>query len=365
MKLKYALLLLFLLVALIGLNYLHSITQNSTKNSLASLNNIKSRLQTEAPKMQAAFPEGAFLSYAFYGTAWVNIGLISDDPLIKQQAIKEATWTYKELGSHTLADQFAQLGPLDHGVFYTGWRNRLLGGILLLQSTQNPELEKEFHTQSALLTKAFTDSPQPILPSYPERAWPSDNIPALASLRIHDKLYQSTYTDDVIKPWINQVSDQYSLDTNLFPHQLDGTTGKVTKTTRGASSAYLLSFLPEVDQDFATEQYKLYTTMFVRKIGPISGTQEYPKGVSVKRNTNSGPILAGFGATASVFNIAANRTNNDYAQAKRNSYFFSLIGIPQKTAQHRSYLLGKFLVYDTALTWSSTHINWVTIDREM
>lgn len=359
MKYIFVLLFFFFIVLLLSAVYFSCVAQNTLDNSLASLHNIKSRLPSQAPKMQAAFPEGAFLSYIFYGSAWINLGLANSDPAIQQQAIDEATWTYRELGSHSLTNQFTQEGPLAHGVFYTGWRNRLAGGILLLQAEKNPELVNEFHLQSAILAKAFTEASQPILPSYPERVWPADNIPALASLKIHDKLYGTTYTADVLMPWISMVRQQYVVDTHLFPHQLNGKTGEVTKTARGASSAYLVSLFPEVNQELAAQQYQLYQSSFVRQMGPLSLTREYPNRGNKKRNTNSGPLINGFGATASVFNIAADRVNHNENQALNNSFFFSLIGLPIRYGQNRQYIFGKLLVYDAAITWSSSHINWL------
>jgi hypothetical protein len=354
--------LLFLCIFILGSLVISNVTfNNDPAKASSSLRNIKSRLlKGEAFEMQKHFPEGAFFSYVLYGSSWVNIGLTATEPSIKQEAEHEALWALDRLEENEIAHQFSQPMKIEHGVFYAGWTNRLRGGILLLQAEhRNAQLEAEFHIETEKIALGFTDSSLPILESYPGQAWPADTIVALSSLAIHDTIYLSNYRELVIQPWLQKVETRYNTTHQLFPHQVNTTNGDVIKDIRGDSSAYALSLLPEVHAPFAQTQYEIYDREFTQSFTVFSLTREHPKGNSSYHTTNSGPIFFGYGATASVMNIAAANANLNPAEAEDTARFFSFIGLPLRNSKGTQYLFGKFLIYDIFLTWATTHHNWI------
>src|SRR4029453_9241852 len=92
-------------------------------------------------------------------------------------------------------------GPTpSYGVFYRGWTNWLRGGVLSLSSSPaspSPAEAARFERDSADLAAAFAGSATPYLAAYPGQAWPVDSTVAIASLRLHDKLFPPRYAATV------------------------------------------------------------------------------------------------------------------------------------------------------------------------
>ena len=328
--------------------------------SFSHLKNIKLRLEdNEELKTQQYYPEGAFFSYAIYGSTWINIGLDTDNSDIKNLAQDEALWAITKLESEKIKHLFAQSTEINHGIFYLGWINRLYGGVLLIDQSQlDSEFIRTFHNQSEQIAQAFQKSKTPFLASYPDQTWPVDNIPALSSLVIHDQLFKTSYRQQIIAPWKQNLSNFYDVNQDLIPHQVDSQTGEIVKPARGASSALLLSLLPDVDQELSNNLFDKYQRQFSDDFF-ISLSREYPKGIGGKKNTNSGPIVFGYGAVASITNIATLKAHDQYSKAHRGFTAFDLIGLPTRSANDSTqYLFGKFLLYDIFLTWADTHHKW-------
>lgn len=325
------------------------------------LMNIKQRLENgEAFEMQKKYPEGAFFSYALYGSTWINIGLKTQDATVKQYAIQEVIWTISHLDSQSISQQFVSTATLEHGVFYSGWINRLKMGILLIdKNSQSEEFINQLHTETQAIADAFADSPTVFLESYPNQTWPADNIPALSSLVLHDKLFPTNYKEEIIQPWKKKAETTYYLDKNLFPHQIHSMEGTTVKSPRGASSAILLSFLPEVDQELSTKLFQQFTNDYIDRL-MISLTREYEKDLGGKSNTNSGPILFNYGAVASIVSIGMLNANTHVEEAETTFNVFDVIGLPTKSKRGNvQYFGGKFLLYDILLTWGRTHHPWM------
>lgn len=364
--------ILFLITNVLGYYVLNIINPSEyfdnveISDNIAQLKNLKKRLEIkDVDSMQQLFPEGAFFSYILYGYSWINIGLQTEDVNLKNKAINESEWVLQEIDKSSIKDQFNGNEGLYYGVFYIGWKNRLQGGLIKLQGIDSSEkdLREEFEEQSIDLANAFLNSPTFYLEAYPGQSWPCDNIIALSSLSLHDELFQSDYNQKVIDKWVKYTKENIlDKETGLIPHKINSKKGDTAIGPRGSSLVYSLSFLPEVDINFAKEQYLKFNEYFVGDFLGIPLVREYPKGIKGLGDVDSGPIIFGYAPVPTVVSISVSRIYRDYSIFSRNLLVSEMLGVPKTSPDGKSYLLEKLLTYDAFLIWGKTIIPWVKID---
>jgi hypothetical protein len=98
---------------------------------------------------QAWYPEGFFFVHALYGQALVNQTLLNpEDADLVERNIRELKWVLSQLDSPAGYAPFPRDQAVEYGVFYQGWRNRLLGGLLLITPKADRETVFESDSQS-------------------------------------------------------------------------------------------------------------------------------------------------------------------------------------------------------------------------
>jgi hypothetical protein len=327
---------------------------------LRQLNNIGSRLRNgEGVRMQKLFPEGWFFSHVLYGFAWVNTGLVTTNDALRKRAITEARWVFERADSDEGKAPFKADTTVPNGVFYLGWMNRLLGGTLKLQkSEERSEADvRRFHEWSETLTRAYAANDHRNLAAYPGQTWPCDNVVALSSLKLHDELYGTQY-QSVIKGWIQQTRQNLDPNTSLIPHKVNARNGEVEIAARGSSQVYILSFLPELDEAFGADQYRRFRSAFVNDWLGLMPVREYPKGKHGRGDVDSGPLIFGIGSSATVVSIAAARANGDSQLCDRNVGLSEIIGVPYRDKRETSFAFGKIVVADAFLAWGKSLVPW-------
>ena len=109
---------------------------------------------------QIWYPEGYFFLHALYGQALVNQALLNrENTALLKHNQDEVKWVLGRLDSDAGRAPFPREQAVEYGVFYQGWRNRLLAGLLLMtpESERDSTLVEQFHAQSAVLARAFSD----------------------------------------------------------------------------------------------------------------------------------------------------------------------------------------------------------------
>ncbi|MEL6179947.1 MAG: hypothetical protein AAFS10_13395, partial [Myxococcota bacterium] len=170
---------------------------------LRHLNGLKQAMHHEnaTQAMQDLFPEGGAFMATFYGLSWANTAPHLSEAK-RAEALHEVAWALELQTKDVVTYPFSDT-QVHRGVFWLGQRNLLLGRYLsLMPPDQRPTvLVDEFHTHSQALNRAFLNSPTHHLDSYPQMAWPADNVTALASLLVHDQLYNTHYRDEAYATW--------------------------------------------------------------------------------------------------------------------------------------------------------------------
>ena len=335
-----------------------------SEDVLWQLNNIKQRLRAgEGKKMQTLFPEGWFFSHILYGNSWVNVALSTHSESLRQQAIQEVRWVLSQTDSPQGLAPFMSDTQVRHGVFYLGWTNRLLGGLLKIQHREerSPQDLDRFHAQSQELAQAFDASPIATLAAYPNQAWPCDQTVALASLALHDELFGRKY-QPVIQRWVDYTQQHLDPQTGLIPHKVDATSGQIEIGARGSSQVYLLTFLPELDSAFAAQQYEHFRKQFVVSFFGFFPVREYSHQTNGSADVDSGPIIFGIGPTSTIASITAARALQDTSLFESTLRLTEIFGFPQVHNQEKSHAFGLLIVIDDFLVWGKSLVPWTQVN---
>ncbi|OUL18827.1 hypothetical protein BV378_34225 [Nostoc sp. RF31YmG] len=351
----------FCLLTVSAKDYAH---EKLNPDTLMQLKNIKRRLNAgEGKTMQAFFPEGWFFSHIVYGYSWVNVALSTKSEPLRQQAIQEVRWVLSQIDTPEGRAPFTADTQVSHGVFYLGWSNRLLGGLLKIQlaKERSPQDITRFHAQSQELAQAFATSPTATIDAYPGQAWPCDQTVALASLALHNELFGSNY-QSVIQRWISYTRQHLDPQTGLIPHKIDATTGQIDIGARGTSQVYLLPFLVELDSEFAKQQYAQFRKQFVPSVLGFFIVREYPISTDGDADVDSGPIIFGIGPTSTIVSIAPARAYKDSQLFESTLLITEILGLPLVWDEEKSYALGLLLVIDDFLVWGKTLVPWTQVN---
>lgn len=330
------------------------------------LNFIGSALKAGAgEQMQGLFPEGYFFTHALYGLGWVEVGLRQPDGApLRAEALQKARWTLERLDSPAGRAAFsASLDP-PYGVFYVGWSSWLRGGALMLQAPneRDPTEATRFQADCAALAQAFDASPTPFLSAYPGQAWPVDSVVAVAALSLHDALFPPSYRSSyrsIIARWELAARERLDPATGLLPHRADSKTGQALEGARGSSQSVIQRFLVEIDPEWGRQQYALFRQQFVAPFLGVPGVLEYPSGVAGRGDVDSGPLVAGFSASATVVEMGAALVHGDRAVADPLINASEVVGLPISWGGEKRYAFGLLQVGDAFLVWSKTARPWL------
>jgi hypothetical protein len=252
--------------------------------------------------------EWPFMSFCYFGYACTN--LARNDLEIREEALEEVRYVIEALQTPRLAGfitpHFGQpFGKKDFtpSVFVHG---HFLNVVLRYREVSGDEKYDEIiHRIAGALIKAFSEDQQGILPSYPTMWWLTDNFVAMSALARYADAFSkdiSALKDKLVK----SVKDLY-LDeqTGLFATYIKPADHEVLQGPRGISVMYGLQFIRDFDEKFAAAQYALAKRYFIRTGLGFGAVREFPEGQEGTGDVDSGPVLLGFGPSASGFAIAA------------------------------------------------------------
>ncbi len=331
---------------------------------IEQLHGLRASLDAGAgDEMQALFPEGYFFMHVLYGLSWVEVGLRSapNDP-IWREALAEARWARDRLASPAGRAPFdPDLTPA-YGAFYVGWCGWLDGGIQLMQpAALRPAAERAaYEATMAELAAAFQASRTPYLESYPGQAWPVDSVVAAAALRLHDQVAEPLY-DAVLERWLTQVDAALDPATGLLPHRVSPSSGAMLEGARGTSQTVSARFLIEVDATYGATFYARYREQFVRPFLGVPGVVEWPAdGAPLigAGDVDSGPLLFGFSASATMVALAAAQANGDDDIRDALIPATEAVGLPWSWGGRKTYALGLIPIGDAFIVWAQTSSRW-------
>jgi len=320
-----------------------------TRTALAQLAHLDSGLERRADEMQELFPEGRVFTLALYGLAWVDVGRGAADPATRARALAEARRALALVDDSTSREAFGPAGGLPYGMFYEGWSGHLRAGILHLAG--GAAGDTAFRSTCARLDYAFR-AYGPFVYSYPGEAWPADDAVGAAVLRSCGTLLDPRYTRTA-QAWLRAALTHADPATGLLPHEAD------SSQPRGESAALMIRFVYEIAPAVAGAQYGAFQRTFATRFaGLLPAEREYPRGVDGKGDVDSGPLVLGVSAPASVVGIAAARITGHPAAAADLRASAEVLGAPLQWSGRRSYAFGELPVGEAFLAWASVVRPW-------
>jgi hypothetical protein len=308
----------------------------------------------DARLAQRYFPEGELFTYEFYGLALENVAETTKDPRDVERAVREVRRLLPKIDGLLHHAPFGQMAQWDvrGGICWFAGQNLLRARLVRLAGGATAEEVERLHADSAVLARAFAQSESGVLEAYPGQSWPVDSLFGYRSLQIHDELYGTRYfaTFARYERTMRRSADPKS---GLMPSfvYLDG---RARDVPRGCALSWSLAVLPDLDPDFAAEQWAAYRHDFLRCAGGLCLLREYPPGVDRASDVDSGPVVAGLGMSASAFGLAAARAQGDTEVAEALRRTGELLGFPAVSWWGKRYLGGSIALFDVFAVWTRT-----------
>jgi hypothetical protein len=298
-----------------------------------------------AEDMQESFPEGFFFTQALIGLAAAQPARPGDAKALA--AVRQAVGAVQSPAG--TAPFEGQDRPVN-GVFWAGWS--LLLAVEQARLSGVAADQQPVRAGATAIKDALASDPDGFLDSYPGKAWPVDNMVAVAALARADALIGVPGAAAVVSAWPARTAGLRDRATGLLPHQLSADGAGPAEGPRGSSQALLLAFEPEVDPALAARDYRQFVATFVvRRLGFI-GVREYPADAPGEADTDSGPLLLDVSASASAVALAAAARQQDRRLSRSLNAEAELLGLPVSWDGKRRYGGGQLPIGDAFLVWA-------------
>jgi hypothetical protein len=352
--------ILLLLWVNVSLHYSPAFQNKINADELAQLAFLSTELHhnSAGEKMQNLFPEGFIFINALYGLSNAEFAInsaISPQSELGKKVENEVNWAIKEVNSEAGKVNFMDDLPLQNGAFYKGWQAYLVGKQLQFTNKKDAQLIQLFSANCEAISQAISQTDKPYLESYKGAAWPADNFLCLASLALHDRIFEPKYAA-VIQIWLSRIKANLHKETGLIPHSFSLISNKGMEVC-GSSQSLILSFLREIDPIFAQNQYKIYKKRFVQNKLGLPAVREYPMGTKGGGDVDSGPVIWDVGGSASIVGIRAAAENGDFELAKSLRNSIEAFAFSTNYGGEKKYLFGQLPVIDGFMAWSNASIN--------
>lgn len=166
------------------------------------------------------------------------------------------------------------------------------------------------------LVKDIDASPSGLIDDYPSQCFPADVGVAIAMVRHADSALgsdHSAWAERSLRRMLGHFGGSFP------PYTARAMTGQPITQSRGCTNGFFLSFAREVSPDVIDPIYQKYAGRFWQKGWFCAGWREFPNGRNSDDTTyfdpDSGPVIAGYGTSATGLGLGAARRHGDHARA--------------------------------------------------
>jgi hypothetical protein len=170
--------------------------------------------------------------------------------------------------------------------------------------------------QAETFSKELDESPHGLLDDYPWQCYPTDVVAAIAAIRSADEVLGTNHTD-FVKRSIRGFQGRLVDSTGLPPYAANSVTGNIG-IARGCSSQWVVLWAPQLWPETARQWYLDFEEHFWQERYQAVGFREFPRSMAEMdwhMDVDAGPVIAGFGASASAFGLGAARANGRFDHA--------------------------------------------------
>jgi len=204
----------------------------------------------------------------------------------------------------------------DHHAAYLGYFNVLLG-LLRLHAPTNPYAE--LHDRiTASLVRRIQHSESMLLQTYPAEVYPVDNCAVVGSIGLHARATGADH-GALISRWASNCRKHYlDAETGLLYQAVSHPSGTPVDLPRGSGTALGSFFMNFADPNLSADLAEaMHENLFGTVLG-FGGMREYmPDAAFPRVDIDSGPILLGYGLSATGFALSGATTHRDYRIFRR------------------------------------------------
>lgn len=292
-------------------------------------------------QLQSRYPEGKVFSNAL-----LALSVIEYCDKNKDFKVENAEIVDKCL-DRLLSKNALRIFPTDikptYGMFYNGWVNNVLVSYsksqLFLFSNNQQKIIDTSQTIESELNSTQKDSIK-ILDSYTGSHYPADNLIGIVSLQ-----------DSITKHlWLDKIFSE-----TLHPKKLINHAESDQSIARGSSSALIVYCLNKSRYPDIIQYQNKYKETFVDQYFGIQLVKENENG-SNNSDFDSGPVIFGYGAAATIMNIKTQASIGDKKHSKITWAFFNTISIPLNFFYSKHYLFQQEPMYDLFMLWAAVEL---------
>ncbi len=141
--------------------------------------------------------------------------------------------------------------------------------------------------------------------------WPADNAVVYYSLWLYEDRVGTTHSQPYRESWLHLLETKYRDPETRLPVSEITRGPKYAAVPRGCANDWLVIFSRGFAPQLTSQWWEEYKKLYKRKAALFSAFREYPLNRSFPADADSGPILGGYGASASAFGIIAARSMGD------------------------------------------------------
>ncbi len=178
------------------------------------------------------------------------------------------------------------------------------------------------------------------LQSYPSEVFPVDNAAVVGSIGLHDRAVGADHAR-LLARWGRHLRER-AVDpvSGLLHQQLDPRTGAPGDVPRGSGTALAVYFLSFSHPRLSKELYRALRTNQATTLLGFGVVREYGPGHWGWGDIDSGPVLLGYGVSATGFALGASRIHGDEAYFKRLASTLHLFGAPVSSGDSLEFVTG-------------------------
>jgi hypothetical protein len=236
-------------------------------------------------------------------------------------------------------DPIDSLSRDSHHAAYLGYMNLLLS--LHRQIAPESRFADLNDRITATLRKRVASSAIRLIESYPGEVYPVDNCMVIGSIGLHARATGQA-CDAFLSSWSTYAREHYvDKETGLLYQCVFSVDGRPIDFPRGSGTALGLYGLSFADPVFARELYQAMETELDRRVFLFGVAREYPANIRGERgDIDSGPVVLGYGMSATGFLISGSRIHGDYQRYRELFATAYGWGAPYRHAGRLNFVTG-------------------------
>ncbi|TRX54796.1 hypothetical protein FNH22_18725 [Fulvivirga sp. M361] len=315
-----------------------TLRNRSIKNQINYLSNILDKGYDD--KLQTRFPEGKLFSNCLLALS--TIEYFNKNPQSDQKYANIVDHCIKRIQSERALGMFNPNLEPKYGMFYQGWSNLVYSKYaksdLIKFSTISELVKNKSNEIESNFNQIQSDSLR-IINTYVESNWPADNLIGISSIE----------NDNLRNRWIELILSTSKHQSGLIHHA-----GSQKNTIRGSSTAMITYCLNKSGYSDIEKYNNKFEDIFIDNYLGVQLVKENEDGTN-KMDVDSGPVLFGYGASATIMNIKT-QASLGKSNAKTTWAAMNLISLPINLFRKKYLILKKEPMLDLFMLWSSTEL---------